>query len=603
VRGLIRSAPPAAFPGTPIYNVYLRLLGARIGRNVVLRPRFLPVATDLISVGDDTTLLKDSILLGYKAQSNRIHLAPIAIGANAFVGEGCVIDIGTTMEDDAQLGHASSLQTGQKLQRGRRYNGSPAQETSADYRRVEPMRCTTLRRSVYALAQLAIPFLVVLPLLILALYLLVPYAAQETLAHLEGVGIDGAQALPVLELAILSLVFFLGTLMLGLAAVAIVPRLLRPFLPEDKTYVLFGLHYFIHRVVSVSSNSTLYNTVFGDSSAIVHYLRLVGYRLNTIIQTGSNFGSTQKHENPFMVDIGTGTMVSDGLSLMNAQYSSTSFKLSEVAVAGQNYLGNDIRIPPGHRVGKNCLLATKVMVPIDGPVRENVGLLGAPPFEIPRAVDRDRLQMQTLSEETRAAQIKKKNVHNFLTMATYLSALWVFSFLMLLGAVVAITSYRTHGVAALFAFSTGALVSTIGYFALFERVSIGFRRLAPKIVSIYDPQFWSHERYWKFAYTPLQTLFKGTPMRPLVWRLLGMKVGAKLFDDGCAGFETSMIEVGDHVTLNEAATMQGHSLEEGLFKSDRIRIGNGCTIGTGAMVHYGVSMGDDVLIDPDSFLM
>jgi acetyltransferase-like isoleucine patch superfamily enzyme len=49
--------------------------------------------------------------------------------------------------------------------------------------------------------------------------------------------------------------------------------------------------------------------------------------------------------------------------------------------------------------------------------------------------------------------------------------------------------------------------------------------------------------------------------------------------------------------------MQGHSLEEGLFKSDRIRIGNGCTIGTGAMLHYGVSMGDDVVLDPDSFLM
>mgnify|MGYP006195923933 CR=1 FL=1 len=31
-----------------------------------------------------------------------------------------------------------------------------------------------------------------------------------------------------------------------------------------------------------------------------------------------------------------------------------------------------------------------VMVPLDGPLRENIGLLGSPAFEIPRSVLRDR---------------------------------------------------------------------------------------------------------------------------------------------------------------------------------------------------------------------
>jgi carbonic anhydrase/acetyltransferase-like protein (isoleucine patch superfamily) len=34
-----------------------------------------------------------------------------------------------------------------------------------------------------------------------------------------------------------------------------------------------------------------------------------------------------------------------------------------------------------------------------------------------------------------------------------------------------------------------------------------------------------------------------------------------------------------------------------------VRIGAGCTIGSGALVHYGVSMSDNVVLDPDSFLM
>ena len=96
--------------GGPIYNLYLRLLGAKIGRNTVIQSALGPVCTDLISIGSNTILRKDSIVLGYKAQSNFIHTGPINVGANAFVGEASVLDINTTMEDDTQLGHSSSLQ-------------------------------------------------------------------------------------------------------------------------------------------------------------------------------------------------------------------------------------------------------------------------------------------------------------------------------------------------------------------------------------------------------------------------------------------------------------------------------------------------------------
>jgi tetrahydrodipicolinate N-succinyltransferase len=40
-----------------------------------------------------------------------------------------------------------------------------------------------------------------------------------------------------------------------------------------------------------------------------------------------------------------------------------------------------------------------------------------------------------------------------------------------------------------------------------------------------------------------------------------------------------------------------------VFKSDVIRIGDRCTLGTRAFVHYGVDIGDDVVIEADSFLM
>ena len=36
VKTLMQSAPMAVFAGTPIYNLYLRLLGAKIGRDAVI---------------------------------------------------------------------------------------------------------------------------------------------------------------------------------------------------------------------------------------------------------------------------------------------------------------------------------------------------------------------------------------------------------------------------------------------------------------------------------------------------------------------------------------------------------------------------------------
>ena len=91
----------------------------------------------------------------------------------------------------------------------------------------------------------------------------------------------------------------------------------------------------------------------------MHYLRAIGYRLAPVEQTGSNFGTEVKHEMPTLSAVGTGTMVSDGLSFMNAEFSSTSFRVMPAAIGARNFLGNDIAYPAGGRTGDNCLLATK----------------------------------------------------------------------------------------------------------------------------------------------------------------------------------------------------------------------------------------------------
>jgi non-ribosomal peptide synthetase-like protein len=89
----------------------------------------------------------------------------------------------------------------------------------------------------------------------------------------------------------------------------------------------------------------------------------------------------------------------------------------------------------------------------------------------------------------------------------------------------------------------------------------------------------------------------------MVLRLAGAKVGACVFDDGANMSERTLVEIGDGAALNQGAMLQSHSLEEGAYKSDFIRIGAGASLGVASFVHYGVTMGERSRLDPDAFLM
>src|SRR5206468_1316233 len=95
--------------GAPLYLLYLRALGAKVGPRVVVLSRYIPVCTDLLTIGAGTVIRRESIFLCYRAHSGRIEIGPVTLGRDVFVGERGVLDINTSMGDGAQLGHASAL--------------------------------------------------------------------------------------------------------------------------------------------------------------------------------------------------------------------------------------------------------------------------------------------------------------------------------------------------------------------------------------------------------------------------------------------------------------------------------------------------------------
>jgi non-ribosomal peptide synthetase-like protein len=359
----------------------------------------------------------------------------------------------------------------------------------------------------------------------------------------------------------------------------------------------------VHRALARLGSLKFFTFLFGDSSYIVHYLQWLGYRLSPVEQTGSNFGLEVVHAHPLLCSVGTGTMVADGLILVNDDVSSTSFRVSRVAIGRRNFLGNDVTYPAGGRTGDNVLLGTKVMVPLDGAVRMGVGLLGAPPFEIPRTVERDTQFDHLRTGEALRRGLAAKNRYNLRSIGIFLFTRWTGVLLFAAFYLAALEQYDAlpHAVAAVL-LALSVVVPAV-WLTLVERWAEASHPVRATICSIYHRDFWSVERLWKLNPIHYLHAFDGTPFKNLLWRLMGVRIGKRVFDDGTHIPEPTLTAIGDESVLNYRSKIQGHSQEDGTFKCDHTTIGARCTIGVDALVHYGVTMGDGSVLGVDSFLM
>jgi non-ribosomal peptide synthetase-like protein len=596
VKTLINTSPLRLFAGSPLYLVYLRMLGAKIGKGVVILSGSV-VCTDLVTVGDGTIVRGRCFMSGYRAEGGVIRTGSVTLGRNVFVGEQTVLDIDTSLGDGAQLGHASSLHPGQSVPPGGRWHGCPAQPTDANYLTIPPARCGTLRRAAYSALQLFNLLILFGPIgtaIFVAILTEVPL-----LAELMAPGHEAVTRWTLYRDGLLiSSALFVGGIAGGLVFVMTVPRVLHRIVTPDAVRPLYGFHYWIHRLIARMTNVRFFMDLFGDSSYVVHYLRALGYDLCRVVQTGSNFGTELSHVTPYLTRVGTGTMVSDSLWILNGDYSSTSFRTSLVSIGERNYLGNGIAFPVGAKTGDNVLFGTKTAVPIDGEVRTNVGLLGSPCFEIPRSVKRD-IDQRKSPEELRQ-RLGAKNRYNIVTIAIFLLLTWFQLLVMTCLALTTADFYDRFGEWAVMVGTLSGVVFMIGFGVLVERAFLRFRSLKPQLCSIYDPYFWWHERLWKLGGG---AQFSGTPFKNVLWRLLGVRIGRRVFDDGCSIVEKTLVTVGDDCTLNAGSVIQCHSLEDGAFKSGYTKLGAGCTLGVESFVHYGVTMGDGSVLDADSFLM
>ncbi|MEU6186996.1 Pls/PosA family non-ribosomal peptide synthetase [Nocardia sp. NPDC047038] len=113
-----------AATGTPVLNLWLRGLGAGIGRGVWCESYWLPEA-DLVTLGDGATVERGCVVQTHLFHDRIMAMDTVTLGAGATLGPHCVALPASTLGDGATIGPASLVMRGDAVPASTRWWGNP----------------------------------------------------------------------------------------------------------------------------------------------------------------------------------------------------------------------------------------------------------------------------------------------------------------------------------------------------------------------------------------------------------------------------------------------------------------------------------------------
>ena len=98
------------------------------------------------------------------------------------------------------------------------------------------------------------------------------------------------------------------------------------------------------------------------------------------------------------------------------------------------------------------------------------------------------------------------------------------------------------------------------------------------------------------------TLFRATPLWTLHLRLGGAQLGKRVYVNSLGVSDYNLLECGDDVVIGASVHLSGHTVEGGVVKTARVRLGNNVTIGIGSVIEIDVEIGPNAQVGAMSFV-
>jgi non-ribosomal peptide synthetase-like protein len=595
VRQTLRFVPWRWLEGTVFQLAALRALGARVGKRVHIHRGvdLLQGGWDLLDIGDDVTIGQEVVLRLVDLEDEQVIVGPIAIGAGATLETRSSVAGGATLESGAYLTALSSLPAGARIPPGERWTGVPAAPSG---RAAEPPTIDAggrvLSPFAHGLVMLAGRMLsaIAAPLAGTLVFALVAAAANITVADLtRWLRAPFGDARLVWAIVAASIAAVPLSVFWHLTAMRLLGRVPPGVISRWSTAYL-----------RVWAKTDLVRRA-GDwlSGALTWpiWLRAAGMRIGRDSEV-----STIIDVVPELISIGPGTFFADGVYLGSPQVHRGTVSLQPTQLGAEVFLGNHVVIPAGATIGEGVLIGVSTVAGADA-ARPGSAWFGHPPFALSRppapAVDR------RLTHEP--SMIRRLNrwaweLARFVIPVVPTLTLLAFASLLLRAA----DRYSPAAMALLVLplLVTGAGALLCGLVLALKWLLLG--RVRPAQHALWS--CWCSR--WDFLYVawgrlarPFLARFDGTLWLAWYLRAMGMRIGRRVvLGPGFAQVvDPDMIRIDDDATVH--ALFQAHTFEDRVLKIDRIRIRRRATVGCGAVLFYGVDIGEGAQVEAQSVIM
>jgi non-ribosomal peptide synthetase-like protein len=575
-----------AITGTPLMPLYLRLMGAKVGRDCAIESA-LCFAYDLISIGEDSSIGGDTHFLGFRVENGHLILGRIDIGNRCFVGSHSALGLNVRMEDGSRLDDQTLLADGETVPAGQARLGSPARPGDVSVPEGAPLRHGATRKVLFT------------TLAMLTTYLLTVASAAPGIAILLGwiwAFQTGWLVVAIAATAAALPLFFVTTCLWIAMLKAIILRRARA-----GTYPLYSLYYGrywtayglmrLSRVILLPLFTTLY---------LPPWMRLVGAKLGRHVEM-----STVWSFMPELIDARDGSFFADGCLLGGRRTFGGRWDIDVHLIGERSFVGNGAMLPNGASLGDGCLLGVLSTPPQRGePTPAGTDWLGSPGFRLPV-----RQKLGDFSDEQTFHPTRKLYLQRGLVDACRILIPSYTAFALgLAGIVAALTVYEVYGLWPMIggAAALGWLFAALAVLIVVALKWTVMGRFKPVIVPLWSPYVWFNEMVngaYESLMSPVVSMFFGTPFAAPILRLLGCKFGRHCYIGSALMSEFDLIDVGDYVSLNSAAVVQNHLFEDRVMKSSYLRVADGCTIGNMSIVLYDTRMEEGAVLGPLSLLM
>ncbi len=589
VRRFLAIVPVQFLAGTPIMGLYYRLLGCQIGAGAFVGLNDIDAA-DLVSIGAGAVISEGAVLATVSVERGLLRIGRADVGENAFLGTMAVVGRNGAVGNGAVLEDLSALPAGERIPDGEVWTGSPAARSGA-----APIRPPVERVGLIRKVLVNLGLLLAAPLLPLAAVIPI---APGLIAMIE---LDWRTS-DYTYMALSPVLALIYVVAMCLLTIVVKWGLLGRVKPGR--YSLWSWFYvrfwFVRQLglLALELLHPIYATLY-----VRPWYRALGAKVGARAEIST--ATSVVHD---LIEIGDESFIADGVVFGAARAEPGALNLQRTRIGKRTFIGNSGLLPTGADVGEEVLIGVLSKPPEDkaGALTNGSTWFGSPAIRLPRR------QSFAVFDEGARFRPSKRLIATRLAIEYVRITLSLTVFIALFSAVLSIVgelSNRRHG-ALLIALAFPVLYIWFAVAAGAFQVALKWwvaGRYTPVTKPLWSLFVWKTEMvtstYENLVVPLLLEPLRGTPYINIYLRLLGCRIGKRVFTDTTDITEYDLVTIGDDAALNENAGLQTHLFEDRVMKVSSLEIGARATVGSLAIVLYDSMIEADAQLGDLSVLM